>query len=144
MFWKNFGKTPVRIWSAGVLIVLFLTALDQLSKKHASRIFLNSKFAFSLPVPAILVYIIYCLIFLGILFYFFKHNFNLGLRQSFFWLLILTGGFLNVFERLWLGAVRDFIYIHFFNLVGIYNLADFYILIGILGLLFLSGQKGEK
>ena len=51
------------------------------------------------------------------------------------WALVLAGGASNIIERIIMGSVRDFIYIHWRNLTGIYNLADFYIIVGVLVLL---------
>ena len=56
----------------------------------------------------------------------------------FAWMLIFAGAASNIGERILLGYVRDFIYITFYKWTGVYNAADFYILIGIVILLFVN------
>lgn len=141
---KAFGR-----W--GVFLFLVLIVLDQLAKHLAKRIFYNSAFAFSLPVPVALIYVIYSAVLIGIIYYVFKHHRGFNLHTHTAWLLILAGAFSNVGERIILGSVRDFIFITLSKWTGVYNLADFYIIIGILILLFIkpstsfpASDKGER
>ena len=64
------------------------------------------------------------------------------------WVLIFAGAFANVGERVILGYVRDFIYISFFRWTGVYNLADGYIILGVLFLVvpsfLISGQSSKE
>lgn len=115
------------------LLVIF----DQASKHYAARIFYNHQFAFSLPLPVWMMYLIYAAAILGIIIYCAKNYGQFNAAEFAAWLLVFTGAALNVGERLWLGSVRDFIYIHFYRWVGVYNLADFYILGGLVLLLIL-------
>lgn len=121
-----------------------LIVFDQASKKIVSHQFLNRQFAFSLPLPNGLMFTIYAVVILGMVIYCTKNFRQFSFGQSLAWLLIFTGAALNVGERLVLGYVRDFIYIHFWKWVGVYNLADGYIIIGIVILFFSSGwnKKG--
>lgn len=126
------------------MAVFFLLILvDQVLKGLAKDIFLNQNFAFSLPLPAWLMYAVYA----GVLCvsgnYLIKHHRQLSLWQQAGWLLIWAGAFSNIGERIVLGHVRDFIYITLFGLTGIYNLADGYILLGI-AVLFFKDRKVEK
>jgi len=128
---ENFQKTSEDFWGTGVFLFCLLVVFDQASKKIISHQFLNRQFAFSLPLPVWLMFLIYTLVILGMIIYCVKNYRQFSFGQSFAWLLIFTGAVLNVGERLVLGYVRDFIYIHLFQLVGVYNLADFYILAGL-------------
>ncbi len=126
-----------------VAVFFLLILVDQVLKGLAKDIFLNQNFAFSLPLPAWLMYAVYA----GVLCvsgnYLIKHHRQLSLWQQAGWLLIWAGAFSNIGERIVLGHVRDFIYITLFGLTGIYNLADGYILLGI-AVLFFKDRKVEK
>lgn len=99
------------------------------------KFFENAYFAFSLPLPIHVIYIIYFLALLLISIYVVKH-FNSFLKKELFaWLLIFAGAISNIAERIIRGSVRDFLYIYG---GGILNLADLYILFGILSLLYLE------
>jgi signal peptidase II len=99
------------------------------------KLFENAHFAFSLPLPIYVIYLIYFLALLLISIYVVKH-FNLFLKKELFaWLLIFAGAISNIAERIIRGSVRDYLYIYG---DGILNLADLYILFGILSLLYLE------
>lgn len=112
-----------------------LAVLDQLAKIFAKNIFKNFQFAFSLPVPVWLIYVINFAVLFFIINYVKKHYKILSGLANFAWLLIFSGAVLNIAERIVLGYVRDFIYISFYQWTGVYNLADFYIILGIMILL---------
>ena len=133
---KN-GKTKFCFF---VFLFVFLIAIDQIAKYLISRQFYNSAFAFSLPVPITLIYLIYVLVLFGIVYYLVKNYRRLLFMHQLAWLMILAGAASNIGERILLGYVRDFIYITFYHWVGIYNLADGYIIIGIL-ILFLPSKN---
>jgi lipoprotein signal peptidase len=120
----------------GSFVFLFLIALDQLSKNFAINIYRNYNFAFSLPLPLWLMYLVYILVIGIIIYYLFTHKVPFSCLTILGWILILSGAFCNIAERIILGYVRDFVYISLFGLTGIYNLADGYIILGILVLLF--------
>lgn len=119
---------PFGFWFAIGALLIFA---DQASKRWASiyaeTLFLNDKFAFSLPLPVIVMYAIYA----AALFtagYYIRINWHaLDSASRVGWLLILSGGISNVGERIYFGYVRDFIPVA----NGIVNLADIYILAGI-------------
>jgi signal peptidase II len=117
------------------LILGSLILIDQLSKLAVSKlgwsIFLNDQFAFSLPVPIVLMFAIYLLVLSGSLFYIYKFWKNFSSQQKLAWTLVVAGGLSNVVERIFLGSVRDFIPLA----GGMLNFADFYILIGLVLLL---------
>ncbi len=130
-------------WSFFFLCLGFfaLIAADQLSKHFIKRSFLNYNFAFSLPVPIILMYIIYAGVIAGMIYYVLKNRRRLSFFSKFAWTLIFAGAASNIGERIILGYVRDFIYISFYKWTGVYNAADGYIILGILILLFSSKKN---
>lgn len=117
------------------LILGSLILIDQLSKLAVSKlgwsIFLNDQFAFSLPVPTVLMFAIYFLVLSGSFFYIYKFWKNFSDQQKLAWTLVVAGGLSNVVERIFLGSVRDFIPLA----GGMLNFADLYILIGLVSLL---------
>jgi signal peptidase II len=91
----------------------------------------NDRFAFSLPVPAIVMYGIYALVVAAILYYLYNHIRGMKNVQILGWVLVLSGACSNIGERLVYGSVRDFILVF----SGVFNLADAFILIGVVILL---------
>jgi lipoprotein signal peptidase len=133
-------------WSFFFLSLIFFAAiiLDQLVKHLAATQFLNYNFAFSLPIPELLMYGIYILAVSGMLYYVMKNYQSFPFYLGLAWALIFAGAASNIFERIYLGYVRDFIYFSFYKWTGIYNLADFYIILGILILLFAPAKKPQN
>lgn len=113
-------------------VFLFLIGLDQAAKFFSTNIYRNYNFAFSLPVPTAAMYLIYFSAVGAIVFYLAKNFLVLPQLAVVSWVLILAGAASNIGERLVLGYVRDFIYI----LNGIFNLADAYIILGAIILIF--------
>ncbi len=104
------------------------------------QLFKNYDFAFSLPLPQILIFVIYAVV-LAVIFRYIKNHFNSFDAKSFLaWTFIVCGAVSNIVERVVTGYVKDFIYIIG---GGIFNLADFYILFGI-ALLFYVEFRREK
>ncbi len=137
------NNAPI-FWPWGVFLFAIFAAADLLSKHLAHNVFRNYLFAFSLPVPEKLIYLIYVLVLAGMVYYLTKNYHKLSFVEKFAWLIIFTGAFLNIGERIILGYVRDFIYITFSHWTGIYNVADFYIIIGIIVLIFFYNDKNEQ
>jgi signal peptidase II len=77
------------------------------------------------------MYAIYFLVILGMLYYVFKNYKNFSVSAYFAWTLIFAGAASNIGERIFLGYVRDFIYISFYKWTGVYNVADGYIILSI-------------
>ena len=122
-----------KLWQgwAWVPVFFLLVAADQYTKFLARNVFLNNRFAFSLPVPVWVMYGIYAAVLCGSVAYFLSRRKNLGLWPRLAWVLIWAGALSNVGERLVLGYVRDWFYI----LNGVFNLADGFIILGMLILL---------
>ena len=130
-------------WLFAFLFVL-LVAIDQLSKASARNIFINKQFAFSLPLPVFLMYAIYFTVLAGLAYYAAKHYRVFSAAERWAFALIFAGALSNVVERIVLGYVRDFIYIIFYHWVGVYNLADGYIILGILILIWSPFGKKRR
>ncbi len=140
------AQAPFVFW---FLLGLILVAIDQIAKflsfhlksdQVAGRFiwrqnFFNYRFAFSLPVPGMAMAVIYALVLGGFGWYAVTRWRLFGRLQSLAAVLILAGGLSNVAERAALGGVRDFLAIRLSAWTGYYNLADFYILAGIVLLL---------
>jgi len=122
-----------------VVAAFVLIGLDQVSKCWASQslsIFRNYEFAFSTPVPEPVMYLIYGVV-LGLIgWYVWTHYSRLTAIESFAWTLIIAGAVSNIGERLLVGYVKDFIYLF----SGVFNFADFYILMGIVLLFVVRGK----
>ena len=116
-------------WST---VFVSLIVIDQLSKWLAQifkfTIFKNYNFAFSLPIPAWIMFAIYIVVIILVIRYVWQTWQRSVMRIRFAWLLILAGGLSNIFERIILGYVRDFIPLA----SGMLNVADFMIIIGAL------------
>jgi signal peptidase II len=115
----------------------FLNTLKPYIKKFP---FFNHNFAFSLPLPPVLMFILYAVILITIVWYI-KNNYRyFNTLSKMAWVLILAGAVSNIAERIALDYVRDFIYIF----SGIFNLADGYIIAGAIILLITSGKKSNQ
>ena|SRR6476469_10253446 len=112
-----------------------LILIDQLSKTLAVHlgwpIFLNDQFAFSLPLPIALMFVIYFAVLVAIFFYAYRTWHRFQIFQKYAWCFVFAGGLSNIGERVVFGQVRDFIPIA----NGVLNLADFFILFGLVMLL---------
>ncbi len=124
----SFGFWLAAVWSLIVVEQLSKVVVTQLHR----TIFLNNNFAFSIPVPSAVMYLIYAVVFAVMIRMLFAYWTKLSLLARFGWALVIAGGLSNVIERVVLGYVRDFIYIAH----GIFNFADFFIVIGLLIIVF--------
>jgi signal peptidase II len=137
-------KNNLKFFLAGVGVILidqaskyfaysigFGSFLSSLRPLLAFQIFPNYNFAFSLRLPHFLIYVIYAALLAALLFWFWKQR-NKSPHLKLGMALVIAGALSNIFDRLALGYVRDFIYIFWGN---IFNFADVFILIGIILLL---------
>ena len=141
---QEFKKNAPVFWPTGIFLFALLIVFDQICKRFAHNVFFNSAFAFSLPVPPFLMYAIYFLVVIGMAYYVFKNHKNFSVLIYFAWTLIFAGAASNIGERIFLGYVRDFIYITFYKWTGVYNAADGYIILGIILLLLSSTRVIDK
>ncbi len=126
-----------------LLLTFVFILIDQLSKELAARlswpIFYNHNFAFSLPVPDVLMYTIYFAVMCAIAFYIYRSWHRFDNLQKYAWCLVGAGGISNVMERIFSGSVKDFIPLA----SGMLNVADFFILTGLM-LLLISQRYSQK
>lgn len=124
-----------------LVFTLALIAIDQLTKFAAASlgwsIFLNDRFAFSLPVPIPLMFVIYAVVLAGITWYVSRTWRRFNKMQKYAWCFVYAGGLSNIVERVITGHVKDFIPVA----NGMLNAADFFILIGLLLLLASSRYR---
>lgn len=129
-----------KFWFAAVILFI---GIDQLSKWVATHlswsIFFNDQFAFSLPVPTPLMYVIYFVVLVGMSVYVHRTWLRFSEVQKLAWAFVYAGGLSNIGERIFLGHVRDFIPIA----TGTLNVADFFILIGLI-LLLVSNRASQN
>ncbi len=112
----------------------FWDFLNALRPTFGFQIFPNANFAFSLPVPIVLMYAIYAVVLIGLVAWYVSrpvHTWKTALAME----LILAGALSNIVDRILLGYVRDFIFVFWGN---VFNLADVFIVAGVLLLLFSS------
>lgn len=117
------------------LFFLFIF-IDQFTKRfvlkeQSALVFRNENFAFSLELPSFLMYLTYVVL-LGLLLNWFVKKENKKILDKLGFVLILSGAVSNIGERILNGFVIDFIHIH----TGVFNVADFFIILGILFLFF--------
>lgn len=137
-------KNAPKFWPAGIFLFVFFIVADLVAKNSAPHVFKNAAFAFSLPVWVPLIYLIYFAVILGMTYYVLKNYRQFSFLTKLAWVLIFAGAASNIGERIVLGHVRDFIYISFYKWTGVYNLADGYIIVGIILLLLNSTRVIDK
>ncbi len=128
---ESLTKSAFGFW----LSILSLLALTQVVRifilQNQFPTFFNDKFAFSLAIPNFISYAVYAIVFFLIIKYLYSHWTTIAFKIRLGLALILCGGIANLIERLWNGYVVDYIFI----LNGVLNLADLYIITGIILLL---------
>lgn len=113
------------------MVFSLLIFFDQLTKHLSLNIYKNKDFAFSLPIPNYISYIIYVVVLFFIFRHLYKNRFGLKGYEILAWIFILSGAMSNIVERIFFGFVKDWFYVSAFGWTGVYNLADGYILLGI-------------
>jgi signal peptidase II len=121
---KSFG-----FW---LLVLILLIGVTQFVRiiivQNQFAYFANDKFAFSLNVPVVVMYAIYLLVMTAIIIFLKKEWFIIADTKKTGFVLIVAGGLANMFERVFMGHVIDYIFL----LSGVLNLADLYIILGAL------------
>jgi signal peptidase II len=134
-----------------VTIVLGLIVLDQVFKSWIFRLevspcslicfshYQNSGFAFSLPLFSFLLWPVLLLALLGLLYLVFKNWQKSRLEVRLGMLLVLSGALSNIGERMVLGFVRD----PFQVFMGFWNVADAFILVGVIIWWYYTSKTGS-
>ena len=95
----------------------------------------NTGIAFGLNENNVILIILVNIVILGIIIKFLKENMNkIGMIEFISLILVLTGGFGNLIDRIFRGHVIDFVNINLFNF-PVFNIADIYITLGAIILL---------
>lgn len=135
---ERLHEQPFGFW---LLVAAVLFALTQVVRGFViateQKIFFNEKFAFSLNISSPLMYGLYLGAMIFITHYLYTHWSKMFALSKLGFLLIITGGVSNIIERTLTGKVIDY----FFIANGVLNLADFYILIGII---LIFAQRGYR
>jgi signal peptidase II len=130
-----------------ILIDVLSKAFFQIAlKTHAMTVWkiiqfklvFNTGVAFSIPLHGLLQIIITILLLIFVSIYFFRHYSQLPICPSFGFVLIVGGALGNLYERIFLGKVTDFIQV--FSWFPIFNFADVFIFIGVC-ILFLADWR---
>ncbi len=129
-------QTVRKSFSVGFYFCIFLLAIfvDQVIKFFVTDHFKNYYFAFSAPVPQVVMYLVYGTALTILAVYMYRSFLTFDIPRKLAWTFIGAGAVSNVAERIVLGYVKDFISIF----GGILNVADFYILGGVFILLLLD------
>lgn len=90
-------------------------------------LYLNKNIAFSLPVPTPVLYPVLFLVFLALIFAWYR---DLKSEKKYIWpyALIIIGAASNIWDRLRYGGVVDYFNVPFFTVL---NLSDVYIFLGV-------------
>jgi signal peptidase II len=120
---------------------IFFIFIDQLSKytirSRGGFYICNPGISFGVKIPTLMLYPVWSAIFLGLVYLFFKKY----PRHSYAILLILTGSFSNLIDRVYYGCVIDFINI---KVWPVFNLADSFIFLGVLILIIQINHKNQS
>jgi len=128
-----------------LLFTILLIIADQFSKyiiRHSGGFYIcNPHIAFGIKMPGFLFWIIYATIIIFFIYLFFKKNWSLKylIHNNLYLILILSGAFSNLIDRLWHSCVIDFIDLKFWP---VFNLADAFITIG--GIMILIKMLNSK
>ncbi|MEP7162622.1 MAG: signal peptidase II [Candidatus Moraniibacteriota bacterium] len=108
--------------------VFFLVSLDFFLRMHVSLRACNEGIAFgvSVPKPVIILLAIF------LIFFFFRNwKDEADHSLAFGYLLLVTGGGLNLLDRIVSGCVRDYLFLPFLPLFPSFNLADMMLVLGV-------------
>lgn len=119
---------------------LFLFTFDRLSKVYFIKkaafgstggffdLHINQNIAFSLPVPSVIIYPLFSIIFIFLLFAWHEAHIKKSIL-IWAWGLMIVGAISNVLDRLQYGGVVDFINVPYFTVL---NISDIYISLGLI------------
>ncbi len=131
-------KSAFGFWLAiGVGLILLTQITRYLVKYFNFPIYENNNFAFSLNVPPVIMIGLYLLAVLFIGHHLYYNWYRLYAVSRLGFTLIISGGLGNLMERIIYGHVVDY----FFITNGVLNLADFFIMAGII---FIFVQREYK
>jgi len=115
-----------------------LVALDQFAKYISNNSICNQNIAWNIPVYPGIFYFVWIAIITGLIYSFLKSK---NYYQKIFLILIFSGAISNVIDRLRFGCVVDYID---FKIWPVFNLADVYITVGAILLLFVIASEAKQ
>ena len=144
------------------MISILLVAIEQISKMLVIKFLRNSSItiikgilnftycenrgiAFSMgdgKVPAFII--VNILIIGGLIFFYEKNRSDFSGMKKIFFIMVIAGGTSNLIDRIFRGFVVDFIDINELFQFAIFNVADIFIVLGIIGLIISMAVKGMK
>jgi len=119
-------KTKIKL----LFLFVILIVVDQTAKYFLNSFVCNQNIAWGIPLPPAIFYLVWNLIMIFLVYLIFKTK---PYIQKFFIILIFSGAVSNMIDRIRLGCVVDYIDLKFWPA---FNLADVYIIVGIIFLLF--------
>ncbi len=153
---KIFKKINIYIWS------IILIIIDQITKIYVINNFKNAPItiikgvlritycenngvAFSMGSGKIIMFIILNIILiLGLIYFYEKNKCNFNKINKIFIVMIISGGISNLLDRIIRGYVVDFIDVNQLFSFAIFNIADIFIVIGVIGFGILSLYETGK
>lgn len=119
------------------LLFLFVVLIfvGQTSKYLSNNSICNKNIAWNIPVNAGIFYFFWIAIVASLIFIFFKSR---NIYQKIFLIIIFSGAISNIFDRIRLGCVVDYIDL---KLWPVFNLADVYITVGVIAFLILAKKS---
>lgn len=129
---ESSNKSTFGFWFLKIFILLTVAQVVKVAVVYLSLpTFLNNQFAFSLPIPNLITLVVYLIVLVTIISVIVTQGKNLEPKALNGLILIFSGGLSNFIERIAAGHVVDYIFI----LSGVFNLADLFIIFGVLILL---------
>jgi len=125
------------------LLPVFLFIVDRYLKIFylaKEKVFYNKKIGLSIYLPAGIFYLLFCLIFAGLILGLIASYKRKKIFYIFSFYLIIAGALSNLIDRLFFGAVLDYFKLY----SSIFNLADLAILAGVLLIFFSKLTEWRK
>jgi signal peptidase II len=122
---------------------VFLIFADQLSKyliRHSSGFYIcNTSIAFGLKIPEALFWIFWLAIIFSLIYKTYKFEYKI--QDTMEYMLVLSGAFSNIIDRLYFGCIIDFID---FQIWPVFNLADVFISTGVILIIVKHTMQNKK
>jgi signal peptidase II len=130
-----------RFWKSPILFLIILIFIDQISKyiirTRGGFYICNKDLAWGIPMPYHLFWIVWVVVLALIIWQLLLHRKRILLWPG---MAIVAGSIGNAIDRYLLGCVFDFIALPYWP---VFNLADIYITIGAIILIYLQMRKAE-
>jgi signal peptidase II len=119
--------------------------INQNNFKFSFKLVKNENLAFSIEMPQFLIFTIIIVLLIILLIFLIKSIKDKNDILTFAFLLIILGAASNLFDRIYHGAVIDFISFNIFKMqLAVFNLADVWIVLGVAILLIKEPFKMKR